>query len=126
MMKRFVFLFCFFLTFNCASIQNSTPNSLPSRSSGCSEYTGSSWFLCLEKLHARWEKIESSNASITILSETREGEFIRRKKRICWSPFFCRDLEERIHSPSFFQSLKKTLSTVLISVCIGILIGMSL
>ncbi|EMJ36157.1 hypothetical protein LEP1GSC079_0050, partial [Leptospira interrogans str. FPW1039] len=86
---------------------------------------GSSWFLCLEKLHSNWQKIESSKATVTVLSKDREGEYVRLKKRICWSEYFCRDFEEVVYAPTFFQRLKVTLSTVLISVCIGFLIGIS-
>lgn len=79
----------------------------------------------MEKLQATWQIIESSKAIVTILSKDREGEYLRLKKRICWSEFFCREFEEVIYSPIFFQRLKVTLSTILISVCIGLLIGIS-
>lgn len=125
-MKRFLFLYILFL-FNCSTF-GSVPldsNLNPSHNSGCSEVKGSSWFLCLEKLHSNWQKIESSKATVTILSKDREGEYVRLKKRICWSEYFCRDFEEVVYAPTFFQRLKVTLSTVLISVCIGFLIGIS-
>ncbi|EMO66422.1 hypothetical protein LEP1GSC132_2468 [Leptospira kirschneri str. 200803703] len=125
-MKRFLFLYILFL-FNCSTF-GSVPldsNLNPSRDSGCSESKGPSWFLCLEKLHTHWQKIESSKATVTILSKDREGEYVRLKKRICWSEYFCRDFEEVVYAPTFFQRLKVTLSTVLISVCIGFLIGIS-
>ncbi|EMO40167.1 hypothetical protein LEP1GSC186_4826 [Leptospira noguchii serovar Autumnalis str. ZUN142] len=79
----------------------------------------------MEKLQATWQIIESSKAIVTILSKDREGEYLRLKKRICWSEFSCREFEEVIYSPIFFQRLKVTLSTILISVCIGLLIGIS-
>ncbi|UOG50827.1 hypothetical protein [Leptospira noguchii] len=126
-MKRFLFLYILFLFSNCASF-GSIPlesNFNSTRDTGCSELKGPSWFLCLEKLHATWQKIESSQATVTILSKEREGEYLRLKKRICWSEFFCRDFEEVTYSPTFFQKLKVTLSTILISVCIGFLIGIS-
>ncbi|EKR55186.1 hypothetical protein [Leptospira interrogans] len=126
-MKRFLFLYILFLLCNCSTF-GSVPtqtNLNPSHDTGCSEVKGSSWFLCLEKLHSNWQKIESSKATVTILSKNREGEYVRLKKRICWSEYFCRDFEEVIYAPTFFQRLKVTLSTVLISVCIGFLIGIS-
>ncbi|EMO90037.1 hypothetical protein LEP1GSC024_2289 [Leptospira noguchii str. 2001034031] len=55
----------------------------------------------------------------------KKGKYLRLKKRICWSEFFCREFEEVTYSPTFFQRLKVTLSTILISVCIGLLIGIS-
>ncbi|AXR66616.1 hypothetical protein [Leptospira mayottensis] len=123
-MKHLVCLSILFL-FNCSTF-GSVPlqsNLNPSRDTGCSELKGASWFLCLEKLHTNWQKIESSKATVTILSKVRDGEYVRLKKRICWSEFFCRDFEEAVYAPTFFQRLKVTLSTVLISVCIGFLFG---
>ncbi|EMS86191.1 hypothetical protein [Leptospira noguchii] len=123
-MKRFLYIL---FLFNCSTFGSvSTQTNLnPSHDTGCSEFKGPSWFLCLEKLHANWQKIESSQATVTILSKEREGEYLRLKKRICWSEFFCREFEEVTYSPTFFQRLKVTLSTILISICIGLLIGIS-
>ncbi|EKR47611.1 hypothetical protein LEP1GSC151_5846 [Leptospira interrogans serovar Grippotyphosa str. LT2186] len=126
-MIRFLFLYILFLLFNCSSFGSipTKSNSNPSHDTGCSEVKGPSWFLCMEKLQATWQKIESSKATITILSKDREGKYVHLKKRICWSEYFCRDFEEIVYAPTFFQRLKVTLSTVLISVCIGFLIGIS-
>ncbi|EMS83831.1 hypothetical protein [Leptospira noguchii] len=123
-MKRFLYIL---FLFNCSTFGSvSTQTNLnPSHDTGCSEFKGPSWFLCLEKLHANWQKIESSQATVTNLSKEREGDYLRLKKRICWTEFFCRDFEEVAYSPTFFQKLKVTLSTILISVCIGFLIGIS-
>lgn len=127
-MRTFFFIFfSLILSLNCSTASNLKVNQgpEPSRELGCSKFKGNNWFRCLENQHKRWEKIESAGATVTVISETREGEYIRTKKRICWSEFFCREFEEVVYSPTFFQKLKVTLSTILISVCIGFLIGIS-
>lgn len=103
-MKRFLFLYILFL-FNCSTF-GSVPtqtNLNPSHDTGCSEVNGPSWFLCLEKLHANWQKIESSQAIVTILSKDREGEYLRLKKRICWSEFFVVNSKKSFALLHFFR-----------------------
>lgn len=127
-MRTFFFIFfSLILSLNCSTASNLKVNQgpEPSRELGCSKFKGNNWFRCLENQHKRWEKIESAGATVTVISETREGEYIRTKKRICWTENFCREFEEVVYSPTFFQKLKVTLSTILISVCIGFLIGIS-
>ncbi|PJZ29113.1 hypothetical protein CH370_19910 [Leptospira kmetyi] len=127
---RFVLLFLLsgFFTLNCASFSkpNETKSPEPVRQSGCAKYKGSLWFECLERLHARWEKIESSEAIVTLLSETREAEFIRKKKRICWSEYFCHTYDQVTYSPSYIQRVWETLVIAIPSLAIGVLVGLSL
>ncbi|AAN48981.1 hypothetical protein LEP1GSC145_1355 [Leptospira interrogans serovar Djasiman str. LT1649] len=81
-MIRFLFLYILFLLFNCSSFGSipTKSNLNPSHDTGCSEVKEPSWFLCMEKLQATWQKIESSKATITILSKDREGKYVRLKK----------------------------------------------
>ncbi|TGM04875.1 hypothetical protein EHQ76_07480 [Leptospira barantonii] len=120
--------FIVFLLVNCRSIGNTqeVSGSEPTRSFGCSKFKGSEWFRCLEKLHERWEKIESSSAEITVLSESREGEYIRKKKRICWTEVFCHTYDQVVYSPSFLQRVKRLVEIAVPSFTIGILIGLFL
>ncbi|EMO30199.1 hypothetical protein LEP1GSC170_3951 [Leptospira interrogans serovar Bataviae str. HAI135] len=123
-MKRFLYIL---FLFNCSTFGSvSTQTNLnPSHDTGCSEFKGPSWFLCLEKLHANWQKIESSQATVTILSKEREGEYLRLKKESVGLSFFVVNSRKSLTLLHFFQRLKVTLSTILISICIGLLIGIS-
>ncbi|MCG6170212.1 hypothetical protein LFX17_20430 [Leptospira sp. FAT1] len=79
----------------------------------------------MEIQHARWEKIESTAAAVTILSETREGEYIRTKKRICWTENFCHTFDQVTYNPSYWQTLRQVLEIAAPSFVVGILIGLS-
>ncbi|TGM05957.1 hypothetical protein EHQ76_06735 [Leptospira barantonii] len=124
----FIFLLSSFFTLNCASFSkpNEHKSPAPVRESGCAKYNGALWFECIEGLHARWEKIESSEAVVTLLSDTREGEFIRKKKRICWSEYFCHTYDQITYSPSYLQRIWGTLVIAIPSLAIGVLVGLSL
>ncbi|WP_016760504.1 hypothetical protein [Leptospira weilii] len=125
-MRKFLLCFLFIiLFFNCRSIgvQN-IPE--PSRILGCSRFKGPEWFRCLETLHERWERIESAAATITVLSESREGEYVRTKKRICWSENFCHMYDQVTYKPSYWQTLKEVFEIAVPSFAIGLLIGLSL
>ncbi len=124
----FIFFLTGFIALNCSSFtkQQETFTPSPVRETGCAKFKGGLWFQCLEGLHARWEKIESSKAVVTLLSETREGEFIRKKKRICWSEYFCHTYDQVTYSPSYFQKVLGTLEIAIPSLAIGVLVGLSL
>lgn len=126
-------LFHVFITGLCVSVVNCSATTQPivtgpqpTRERGCATFKGEAWFSCVRALHQRWETIESAQGVVEMISEDRDGDYIRRRKKICWSPYFCREFVEVTYSPSFWERTKRVGLIVIFSLLSGIVIGMTL